>query len=68
MVEDRLALESLQLNPDRLKSRGANSFAERKREEAMRREVKSLDRITTEVIRQLLYPLKFPIQKTYHLL
>ena len=49
VIEDRLALESLQLNPDRLKSRGANSFAERKREEAMRREVKSLDRITTEV-------------------
>ena len=50
LVEDRIELERLQLNPDRLKNRSANAFAERKREESMVKGVRSLERVTAELV------------------
>ena len=50
LVEDRIELERLQLNPDRLKNRSANAFAERKREETMVKGVRTLDRVTAELV------------------
>ena len=50
LVEDRIELERLQLNPDRLKNRSANAFAERKREESMVKGVRSLERVTGELV------------------
>ena len=53
LVEDRIELERLQLNPDRLKNRSANAFAERKREETMLKGVRSLEKLTTELIQMI---------------
>lgn len=50
IVADRVELERIQLNPERLKNRGANAFAERKKEEAMMKGIKSLDKVTREVL------------------
>ena len=50
LVEDRIELERLQLNPDRLKNRSANAFAERKREESMVKGVRSLERVTVDLV------------------
>ena len=53
LVEDRIELERLQLNPDRLKNRSANAFADRKREETMLKGVRSLEKLTTELIQMI---------------
>ncbi|RYH17106.1 hypothetical protein EON65_29095 [archaeon] len=49
VVAERIELEHLQLNPERLTARGPNAREERKREEAMTNRVKSLEKVTKEV-------------------
>lgn len=49
VVGDRIELEQIQLNPDRLKNRGASAFADRKREEAMTKGVRGLERLNSEL-------------------
>jgi hypothetical protein len=51
IIQDRLELEKLQHNPDRLKSREA--FNARKREDAMIRGIKTLEKITAEILTEL---------------
>lgn len=49
IIQERIELEHLQLNPERLTARGPNAREERKREEAMATRVKNIDKITKEV-------------------
>eukprot|EP01039_Chlorochromonas_danica_P010648 gene10648-11806_t len=50
VVNERIELEHLQLNPERLTARGPNAREERKREEAMTNRVKNLDKLTKEIV------------------
>lgn len=49
-VGERIELEHLQSNPERLTARGPNAREERKREEAMANRVKNLDKLTKELL------------------
>lgn len=49
IVQERLELEHLQMNPERLTARGPNAREERKREEGMTNRVKNLDKLTKEI-------------------
>lgn len=48
-MQERIDLEHLQMNPERLTARGPNAREERKKEEFMSNRVKNLDKITKEV-------------------
>lgn len=50
IVQERIELEQLQMNPERLTARGPNAREERKREEAMTNRVKNLDKLTKEIV------------------
>lgn len=47
---ERIELEHIMLNPERLKARGPNAREERKREEEMMGRVKYLDKMTKELV------------------
>ena len=49
IVEERVELEHLMQNPERLTARGPKAREDRKREEDMQRRVKNLEKITKEV-------------------
>jgi hypothetical protein len=49
IVKDRLDLEHLMLNPERLTARGPNAKEDRKKEENMINRVRNLEKLTTEV-------------------
>lgn len=49
IVEERVELEVLMQNPERLTARGPKAREDRKREEDMQRRVKNLDKVTKEV-------------------
>lgn len=49
IVNERLELETLMMNPERLTARGPNAREERKREENMSTRVKNLDKLNKEV-------------------
>jgi hypothetical protein len=49
IVEERVELEVLMQNPERLTARGPKAREDRKREEDMQRRVKSLEKVTKEV-------------------
>ena len=50
ILEDRLELENLQQNPERLTARGPKAREDRKREEVMTVRVKSLEKLTNDII------------------
>jgi hypothetical protein len=50
VVQERIELEQLQMNPERLTARGPNAREERKREEAMTNRVKNLEKLTKEIV------------------
>lgn len=50
VVLERIELEHLQMNPERLQARGPNARDERKREEAMAQRVRALDKVTKELL------------------
>jgi hypothetical protein len=50
VVLERIELEHLQMNPERLQARGPNAREERKREEAMAQRVRALDKVTKELL------------------
>ncbi len=50
IVQDRIELEHIQLNPERLTARGPNAREERKREESMAKGVRSLEKCTKELM------------------
>ena len=52
IVQDRLDLEHLMLNPERLTARGPNAKEDRKKEETMSNRVKNLEKLTAEVCLQ----------------
>ena len=49
VVEERIELEHLMQNPERLTARGPKAREDRKREEDMQRRVKGLEKMTKEV-------------------
>ena len=49
VVQERIELEYLQMNPERLNNRGPHAREERKREEAMAAHVRNLDKLTQDV-------------------
>ena len=49
MINERIELETLSLNPERLTARSGSARDERKREEGMTLRVKNLERLTKEV-------------------
>ncbi len=49
VVQERIELEHIMLNPERLKARGPNAREERKREEEMIGRVNKLEKMTKEV-------------------
>lgn len=51
VVQERIELEHLQMNPERLTARGPNAREERKREEGMSTRVRNLEKNTKEVSR-----------------
>eukprot|EP01038_Epipyxis_sp_PR26KG_P010175 gene10175-13690_t len=53
VVQERIELEHIQLNPERLTARGPNAREERKREEYMTNRVKNLEKLTKELIAQI---------------
>mmetsp|Transcript_17378 Transcript_17378/g.23895 ORF Transcript_17378/g.23895 Transcript_17378/m.23895 type:complete len:628 (-) Transcript_17378:135-2018(-) len=53
VVQERVELEHIQLNPERLTARGPNAREERKREEVMSNRVKNLDKLTKELAGQI---------------
>ena len=53
VVMERIELEHIQLNPERLKARGPNAREERKREEGMTTRVKNLEKNTKELLLQI---------------
>lgn len=50
IVQERIELEHIQMNPERLSARGPHAREERKREEVMHSRVKNLDKITKKVV------------------
>lgn len=58
IAQERIELEHIQLNPERLTARGPKAREDRKREEAMTVRVKNLDKLTKEVS-SLLFPLLY---------
>ena len=50
VVQERIELEHLQMNPERLQARGPNAREERKKEEAMAQRVRNLDKVTKELL------------------
>jgi hypothetical protein len=50
IVQERIELEHIQMNPERLSARGPHAREERKREEGMHGRVKNLDKITKKVL------------------
>ena len=50
VVQERVELEHLQMNPERLSARGPHAREERKREEGMNARVKNLEKITKKVM------------------
>ncbi|CAE7821372.1 unnamed protein product, partial [Symbiodinium microadriaticum] len=53
VVEERIELEHLMQNPERLTARGPKAREDRKREEDMQRRVKSLEKTTKELLTQI---------------
>lgn len=53
VIQERIELEHLQLNPERLTARGPNAREERKREEAMTNRVKNLEKLSKEVLHHI---------------
>ena len=53
VLQERIELEHLQMNPERLTARGPNAREERKREEAMANRVKNLEKLTKEIVNQI---------------
>ena len=53
VVQERIELEQLQLNPERLTARGPSAREDRKREEGMINRVKMLDKLTKEIVSQV---------------
>ncbi len=53
VVLERIELEHIQLNPERLKARGPNAREDRKREEAMTNRVKNLEKNTKDLLAQI---------------
>jgi NADH:ubiquinone oxidoreductase subunit C len=53
VIQERVELEHLQMNPERLTARGPNAREERKREESMATRVKNLDKLTKEIVSQI---------------
>lgn len=49
VINERIELETLSLNPERLTARSGSARDERKREEGMTLRVKNLERLTKEV-------------------
>jgi hypothetical protein len=50
IIQDRVELEHIQLNPERLTARGPSAREDRKKEEAMARGVKTLEKCTKELL------------------
>lgn len=53
IINERIELEHLQMNPERLTARGPNAREERKREEAMTNRVKTIEKLTKEIVNQI---------------
>jgi hypothetical protein len=53
IVLERVELENLMLNPERLSARGQNAREDRKREEAMGMRVRGLEKVTKELLVQI---------------
>lgn len=53
IVEERIELEHIMLNPERLTARGPNAREDRKKEELMQGRVKNLEKITKETLAQV---------------
>ena len=53
IAQERIELEHIQMNPERLSARGPNAREDRKREEVMHTRVKNLDKITRELMQQI---------------
>jgi len=52
-VQERIQLEALQMNPERLTARGPKAREDRKKEEVMTNNVKKLDKLTKELKKSL---------------
>jgi len=50
VVQERIELEHIQMNPERLSARGPHAREERKKEEGMNSRVKNLEKITKKVL------------------
>lgn len=50
VIRERIELEHLMLNPERLTARGPNAREDRKKEEAMSNRVKNLDKLSKEIL------------------
>lgn len=53
IAQERIELEHIQMNPERLSARGPNAREDRKREEGMHMRVKNIDKITKELMAQI---------------
>jgi len=53
IIQERIELEHIQLNPERLTARGPNAREERKREEAMTNRVKNIEKLNKEVLNHI---------------
>lgn len=53
VAQERIELEHIQMNPERLSARGPNAREDRKREEGMHMRVKNLDKLTRELMAQI---------------
>jgi hypothetical protein len=60
IVEERVELEVLMQNPERLTARGPKAREDRKREEDMQRRVKSLEKVTKEVRKKEIRSFRLP--------
>lgn len=53
IAQERIELEHIQMNPERLSARGPNAREDRKKEEGMHTRVKNLEKITRELMQQI---------------
>jgi hypothetical protein len=53
IAQERIELEHIQMNPERLSARGPNAREDRKREEGMHTRVKGLEKMTRELMAQI---------------
>ena len=69
VIQERVELEYLQMNPERLNNRGPHAREERKREEAMAAHVRNLDKLTLDVSGlHLVIQFHFILSLLYHIL